>query len=326
MTTLLNNLTDLHQHLGSSSTPHFLWELAHEQGIKVSEKDYGRFIDTITIKNTASQKQYHHLFDVTQQIQSSPYAVEKAVHNAISYSYRKANVTMIEIRLNPMRRNKGGEHDLDKIILAACVGLKKATLEYPVKAGIIIETDRRFPKEYNEIIVNKAILFKSFGVVGIDLSGQESKDFKIAHLEKTYKKAKEAGLGLTFHTGETSSTDEMDEVVRRINPNRIGHGIKVIKNKKLMKILSDKKIVLEICPSSNLAIKIVDSWDEIKEIINILKENKILFTINSDCPTLINTNIKKEFQRLLDHKILTEEDIVEVKKIAEKASFINLKK
>lgn len=324
MTALFNNFTDLHQHLGFSSTPHFLWELAHDQGIKVIEKDYWKFIDAITIKKTTTQRQYHQLFDITQQIQSSPHAVEKAIHNAISYSYRKANVTTIEIRLNPMRRNKSGEHDLDKVILAACVGLKKACLEYPIKAGIIIETDRRFLQEHNEILIDKAILYKSFGVVGIDLSGPENKNFKINSLVKAYKKARFFGLGLTFHTGETSSTDEMEEVIRKIKPDRIGHGVKVVNEKKLMKIISEKKIVLEVCPSSNISTQIIKNWEEMKEVLSILKNNKILFTINSDCPTLINTNVKEEFMRLMKHGILTESEIVKIKKIAEKASFIRL--
>jgi adenosine deaminase len=325
MENTLTGLTDLHQHLSFSSTQHFLWELAHEQGIKVEEKNYWRFIDSITIKKTASQKQYHHLFDVVQQIQSSPYAVEKAVHHSISYSYRKANVTTIEIRLNPMRRNKGGEHDLDKVMLAACIGLKKASLEYPVKAGIIIETDRRFPKEHNEILVNKAIAFKSLGVVGVDLSGPENKNFRINSLENIYKKAKDAGLGLTFHTGETSSSQEMEEVVRKIKPDRIGHGVKVINNKKLMKIVSDRKIVLEVCPSSNIATEIVKDWNEVGEILNTLKKNNILFTINSDCPTMIDTNVRKEFSSMLEKKILTHGDIKKINSIAQKASFINSK-
>lgn len=319
----LNDLTDLHQHLGFSSTPHFLWELAHEQGIKVLQKDYWKFIDTITVKKTTTQKEYHHLFDVTQQIQSSPYAVEKAIHNAISYSYRLANITTIEIRLNPMRRNKGGEHDLDKIILAACVGLKKACLEYPVRAGLIVETDRRFSQEHNEILINKAIAYKSFGVVGVDLSGPENENFKINHLVKAYKRARQSGLGLTFHTGETSSIDEMEEVVTKINPDRIGHGVKVVSEKKLMKIISDRKIVLEICPSSNISTQIIKDWDEMKTMFDTLKKNNILFTINSDCPTLINTNVREEFLKLLKKNILTVQDIVNIKKIATKSSFIN---
>lgn len=323
MDNLFNNLTDLHQHLGFSSTPHFLWELAHEQGIRIAQKNYWDFIEVLKIKKTTNQEEYHHLFDITQKIQSSPYAVEKSVHNAVSYSYRKANVTKIEIRFNPMRRNKAGEHDLDKIILAACVGMKKAELEYPVKGGLIIETDRRFSKELNEILIDKAILFKNFGVVGIDLSGPENKNFKINDLVKAYKKAQKEGLGLTFHTGETSSTLEMEEVISKIKPQRIGHGIKAASNKKIMEILAREKIVLEICPTSNLALKIIKNWQEVHRILTIFKKNGVLFTINSDAPTLLKTNVKEELKKLLKRGILTEQEIKQIKQIAKKATFIS---
>lgn len=323
MDNILDDLTDLHQHLGFSSTPHFLWELAHEQGIRIAQKNYWEFIQSLKIKKTTTQEEYHRLFDITQKIQSSPYAVEKAVHKAVSYSYRKANVTKIEIRFNPMRRNKAGDHDLDKIILAACVGMKKAELEYPVSGGLIIETDRRFPKELNEILINKAILFKNFGVVGIDLSGPENKNFKINDLVQAYKKARQEGLGLTFHTGETSSTFEMEEVISKIKPQRIGHGIKAASNKKIMEKLAKENIVLEICPSSNLALKIINNWEEVAKILNIFKKNNVLFTINSDAPTLLNTNVKEEFKKLLKKKILTKEEIKKINQIAKKASFIS---
>lgn len=322
MDRILYDLVDLHQHLGFSSTPHFLWELAHEQGVRLDEKNYWKFINSITIKKTTSQQKYHHLFDITQKIQSGPYAVERAVHSAVSYGYRKANITTLELRFNPMRRNKAGEHDLDKIILAACVGLKKACLEYPVSAGLIIETDRRFNEEQNEILINKAISFKKLGVVGIDLSGPENKNFRINKLVKYYKKARDADLGLTFHTGETSSSLKMEEVILKIQPQRIGHGIKAVDNKRLMNMLEKKKIVLEICPSSNLALKIIENWEKLKEILNILQKNSVLFTINSDAPTLINTNVKNEFIKLLDKKILTIKEVIKCKQIAKKFSFI----
>lgn len=322
MDKILYDLVDLHQHLGFSSTPHFLWELAHEQGVKLDEKNYWKFIHSITITKTTNQQKYHRLFDITQKIQSGPYAVEKAVHSAVSYSYRKANITILELRFNPMRRNRAGEHDLDKIILAACVGLKKACLEYPVSAGLIIETDRRFNEEQNAILIDKAISFKKLGIVGIDLSGPENKNFRINKLVKYYKKARDADLGLTFHTGETSSSLEMEEVVSKIQPQRIGHGVKAINNKRLMNILEKKKIVLEICPSSNLALKIVENWEKVKEILGIFKKNGVLFTINSDAPTLINTNVKNEFIKLLDKKILNIQDVIRCKQIAKKFSFI----
>ncbi len=319
---ILINLTDLHQHLGFSSTPHFLWELAHEQGIRLKEKNYWKFIDSITVDKTTTQKNYHDLFDYTQRIQSSPYAVENAVHNAISYSYRKANVTFIEIKLNPMRRNKGGEHDLDKIILSACYGLKKVCLEYPIKAGIIIEMDRRFNKEQNEILCKKAIAFKNDGVVGVDLSGPENKKFKIDSVVKMFKLAKDAGLGITVHTGELPPVEEVEEVIEKIKPHRIGHGVRSIDNKKVLQKIASEKIVLEICPSSNLATKVMRDWKEIKNLINTLKKHNVYYTINSDCPTLIHTNVKEEYKKLYEYNILTLNDIKYLINFSRQKSFI----
>lgn len=320
---ILTDLTDLHQHLGFSSTAHFLWELAHEQGIRLKEKNYWKFIDSITVKEKTSQKHYHALYDITQLIQSSPYAVEKAVHNAVSYSYRKSNITTIEIKLNPMRRNKGGEHDLDKIILSALYGMKKACLEYPVRAGILIELDRRFHKEQNEILVEKAIAYKSFGVVGIDLSGPETPQFKINDVVQLYDRAKRAGLGRTIHTGELPPVEEVEEVVRKIKPQRIGHGVRSVDSEKVMKLLAKHKIVLEVCPTSNITTGVAKDWDEIEKNINTLKKNNVLFTINSDSPTMIHTNVKDEFKKLYEKNILNVSDIVKINKIAKNSSFIN---
>src|SRR3989338_8062254 len=143
---------DLHLHLGASSTPHSLWELAHEQGIRLPEKDYFSFIESITIKNQTTYEKYLQFFDTAELIQSSTSAIKRATHLAVWRAYRKGNVTTLEIRFNPMLRNRGGEQDLDKIIFGAIVGMKRACLEYPVRAGLIIMMDRRFTQEKNEII------------------------------------------------------------------------------------------------------------------------------------------------------------------------------
>ena len=109
----LTDLVDLHLHLGSASTPHFLWELAHEQGIKLAEKDYWAFIKSITLKEQTSYDNYLAFFHVTELIQSSTYAVERSSHKAVSRAYRKGNIQTLEVRFNPMLRNKGGANDLD---------------------------------------------------------------------------------------------------------------------------------------------------------------------------------------------------------------------
>ena len=72
------------------------------------------------------------------------------MHAAISGAYRKQNITTLEIRFNPMKRNRGGERDLDHILLAAARGLDRAALEYPqVRAGLIVMIDRTFTLEQN---------------------------------------------------------------------------------------------------------------------------------------------------------------------------------
>lgn len=319
---VLTNLTDLHAHLGSTSTPHFLWELAHEQGIRLPEKDYWKFIDSLIITRKVSQEHYHKLFDLTQLIQSSPYGVEKSVHHAISSAYRKSNVKTIEIRFNPMRRNKGGEHDLDKIILSATIGMRKACLEYPVKAGIIIEMDRRFPKEKNLILAEKAVAFQKDGIVGLDTSGPHNENFKIDDVVEAYDRAREAGLGLTFHTGEFTPSSEIWEVVQKLNPSRIGHGIHAVDDNALMNHLVTYKIVLEICPTSNVKIGIVKDWTEMAQIIQTLKKNGVPFTINSDSPTLLRTNVKEELQILLKKNILSLDEARGIIDLARTATFI----
>ena len=88
------------------------------------------------------------------------------MYEVIGGAYRKNNITTTELRFNPMKRNRGGEQDLDHIIAAALRGMDRATLEYPVKPGLLFCLDRAFPFELNEILVEKAIAWRDRGVVG----------------------------------------------------------------------------------------------------------------------------------------------------------------
>jgi adenosine deaminase len=319
---LFQNLTDLHVHLGSSSTPHFLWEAAHEQGIKLPERSYDKFINSILVTNNISYNQYLDYFHLSELIQSSLWSVEKAVHHAISLSYRKANVTLMEIRFNPMLRNRNGQNDLDKIILAATIGMKKACLEYPVKAGLILMMDRRFDAKQNLVIAKKAVKFRHDGVIGLDTGGPLRENFKVSDVVNAYALAKTHGLKTTFHTGEATSVKEMLEVIDLINPDRIGHGIRAVNSTKILSLLAERKIVLEICPTSNFRTSVVKDWQELSTIIRKFKEHNVLFTINSDGPIFLQTNVKMELENLYKQKILSAEEIEAIKMLSKKASFI----
>ncbi|MCP5468978.1 MAG: amidohydrolase family protein [Chlamydiales bacterium] len=316
-------LTELHTHVGFGMTPTMLWEIAHDQGMILPTKDYWQFEKLVTIHETKEFDEYLKMYDLTERIQSSPESLFIGIQNVISGAYRKNNITKIELRFNPMLRNREGERDLDHIIVFTLQGMERAMLKYPVQAGLILMMDRRFSPQKNAIIARKAIKYKERGVVGIDLGGPNVESFSLKELVPIVDEAREHGIEVTIHTGETTDTDEMWEVIRLLKPSRIGHGIACVKDKKLMRHLMEKHIVLETCPTSNLNTKVVKDFDHMREIYKTLKEHKVPFTINTDGPEMQKISLKKEFMKLLNENILTPEEILQSNAIATKASFIS---
>ena len=127
-----------------------MWSLAHEQGIALPTRDFWEFDRLVTVsdpRGVPDLDSLDRIYHLTELIQSSPLAVERSVHGAIGGAYRSQRITTLELRFNPMKRNRGGEQDLDHIILAAIRGLDRASLEYPqVRAGLILMMDRTFTR------------------------------------------------------------------------------------------------------------------------------------------------------------------------------------
>lgn len=315
-------LTELHVHVGSAVDPQIMWEIAHDQGIKLPTKNYWEFKDLITVSGVTTYQKYLDLFEWTELIQSSPEAMAKSIYSLAGGAYRKNNITTLEIRFNPMKRNRGGERDLDHIILAAIHGMEKAMLAYPMKVGLIFCLDRTFSPELNSIITQKAIKYAKRGIVGLDLAGPIRNEFNLESLVNLVKDAKAAGLGITIHTGEATGPDEVMKVITLLSPQRIGHGVRSTEDVKTLKELSSRGIVLEVCPTSNIHTGVVKDYSSFKNIFSLLKEHNVLFTINTDGPEMLKTNLVSEYQQLLDQSILTKENLQKAIQTAKNASFV----
>src|SRR3954469_3776232 len=196
-------LAELHTHLGGSVAADIMWSLAHEQGIALPTRDYWEFDRMVTVSNprgVADLDALDRIYHLTELIQSSPIAVERSVHAAIGGAYRSQGITTLELRFNPMKRNRGGERDLDHIILAAVRGLDRASLEYPqVRAGLILMMDRTFTPAQNMVIVEKAMRWRGRGVVGVDVAGPrvEGARYDYTQLVPMVEEARAGGLGVT---------------------------------------------------------------------------------------------------------------------------------
>jgi adenosine deaminase len=320
-------LADLHAHLSASIKPSVYWQIAHAQGFKLPKRNYHEFIDHITLSaqkrmhlNDYFEQIYHPLLD---KLSSGTYAVEKATYEIMVGAYSN-NIKLIELRNNPMKHNHGGELDLDHIIMAMLRGMERALLEHEdLSAGLIFCLAREFDFAMNYIIVEKAIKYRRRGVVGIDIAGPGNPNFRIDEYQSLIRKAKNEGLKITVHTGETADADDMWEVVEKLQPHRIGHGIRAVNDKRLLEKIVKQNIILEICPLSNLATNAVKDLKELKIILRMLIANGVKFTINTDWPEIIeNAHLWKQFKMLRDENILSEEELNTCNQTAFGATFV----
>lgn len=317
-------LAELHFHLGQSVEPHILWSIAHEQGIKLPSKDYWEFFDLVTLnKDKVTWEDYHKLFHLTELIQSSPVAMERTLYEVVSGAYRVSNITLMEPSFNPMFRNRGGERDLDQIILAALRGMERALAEFPgVRAGLILLLDRRLSVEQNAVVVRKAVKYRSRGVVGIDIAGPTVKDFRYDDYAALYREAQESGLKTTVHTGEDGTVEEMDHVLDVLPLNRLNHGFRAYTSKKVMEKVATKNLTMCLCPTSNMTVGFIKDGAHLKEVIQTLWKNGVKFCVNTDNPSMLKTNLRKEIDLLRQHAALTEDQIAQTIQWSFAASFV----
>jgi adenosine deaminase len=318
-------LTDLHVHLGAAVTPAIMWGIAHAQGIRLPTKDYWEFRDLITVgRRRRSFQAYLDLFHWTELIQSSPIAVERSVYEVIGGAYRRNNITQLELRFNPMKRNRGGEQDLDHIIAAAVRGMDKAVLEYPqVRAGLIFCLDRAFDFDLNEIIAAKAVAWQDRGVVAVDIAGPVVPGFRFADYRDLFARVRRAGLGVTVHAGETGGPEEVREAVEALEPTRIGHGVKSVRDPKVMGLLHERGVVLEVCPSSNLQTRVLASHAELRAVMRSLVDNGVRFALSTDGPEMLRSYLRDEIDLLLRQEILSMDEVQRALATARQASFVD---
>ncbi|HEV8235103.1 MAG TPA: amidohydrolase family protein, partial [Gemmatimonadaceae bacterium] len=190
------------------------------------------------------------------------------------------------------------------IILAAIRGLDIASLEYPqVRAGLILMMDRTFTAEQNMVIVEKALRYRSRGIVGVDIAGPRpgGARYDYTQIREHVQLARDGGLGVTIHVGEEGGdhgVEEIGEVVSELRPDRLGHGILASREVALMEAIREAAITLEICPTSNLLTKALADEDALRATFRTFVEHGVPFTIATDGPEMMRTHLRDEFELL----------------------------
>jgi adenosine deaminase len=248
--------------------------------------------------------------------------METSVYSIIGGAYRKNRIGVLELRFNPMKRNREGERDLDHIIAAAAYGMERGCMEYPVRAGLVLCLDKAFGIELNRVIVQKAIRHKRHGVVGIDMAGPEPQDFNFRQYADVMKMARDAGLGVTLHAGESGTAQAMQDAIEYCQPHRIGHGVKATERDELLAMVRDKNILLEVCPTSNLSTAVFRTHDELGAVLRKLREHRVKFSLNTDGPEMLGISLREEIDQLIERGLLSVEEAIECNRWGIEASFV----
>ncbi|HMS55174.1 MAG TPA: adenosine deaminase [Fimbriimonadaceae bacterium] len=141
------------------------------------------------------------------------------------------------------------------------------------------------------------------GVCALGLAGFEDRGTK--QYADVFQEAFARRVPVAAHAGETQGAWSIEETLEVTRASRIGHGVRVLEDKALVGRLRDQGTVLEVCPSSNVCLKVVDqNGQSISSIgqhpIQMLRDNGLFVTVNSDDPPLFNTTLTDEFVKCTD--------------------------
>ncbi|MGD2248195.1 MAG: adenosine deaminase [Candidatus Methanofastidiosia archaeon] len=176
-------------------------------------------------------------------------------------------------------------------------GKEKAFRDFGIRCEFIMDVVRgNGPDTYmQQLDVVTPYLGK--GVIGIGLGGSEQK-YPNDLYQSVYKKAHSYGFKLTAHAGETVGPESIWTAINTLKVERIGHGVSAYKDPRLISLLKEKQIPLEMCIVSNIKTGVYPSVEA--HPIHDYYKNGLLVTVNSDDPTMFNTSINYEYELLAE--------------------------
>lgn len=168
---------------------------------------------------------------------------------------------------------------------------RDAHQDWPVEVWWNLDAIRQFGPDHVMDVARIAARFVGDGVISFGIGGDELRG-PAAGLRDAYCYARDAGLRLTAHAGETDGPDSIRAALD-IGAERIGHGIRAVDDPELMRRLREERIPLEVCITSNVRTGAVASLGA--HPVRKLFDAGVPITLNTDDPGVFETNLRREF-------------------------------
>ena len=285
---------DLHCHLDGSLVLQSMGEIlereVRKEEIQVSD-------------NCTSLAEYLQKFDIPISCIQTEAGLKKSAKDFL-LELQKDNIKYVEARFAPFF-SCGEGLSYRQIMESVLDGLKEGSKETGILYQVIACNMRHLDEEVNIRMMRECREFLGEGLCAIDLAGDEA-GMPNALFGNLFAEAKKLDYPYTIHAGECGSIQCILDAVE-MGAKRIGHGIAMMGNAEVQKLLASKRIGVEMCPISNYQTKALQPGD-IYPIREFAKAG-VLAAINTDNRTVSNTSITKEMEFLNERFEISEEEL-----------------
>ena len=292
---------DLHIHLDGAITVEIAKRLAAIQNMELPADDDRELEKLLSVPaDCRSLNDFLKCFALPLSLLQTEEGIAEAVR-LVQENIRSQGVVYAEIRFAPQLHTEQGMTQRT-VVQAALKGLEQSELP----CSLILccmrgEGNRTANLETVELA--REFLREGNGVTALDLAGAEAvyptKDYM-----DIFKLAKSYGIPFTIHAGEAAGPESVGCAVE-MGAGRIGHGVRIYQDKKMMELIREKGISLEMCPTSNRQTKAVEDMRRypLKKYLDM----GIQVTVNTDDMAISGTTMPGEFRYIREQFGITEE-------------------
>jgi adenosine deaminase len=296
-----------------------LLRLAQERGLEAQSTSLEAFRQKLVLtKPMADLSSVLATFILFQKVLDRPEVLEQVAFEVVEDCWNEGS-RAAELRFSPSFVAEFSDLAWNDVLLGFENGMNRALKKYPeMRAGLICIASRDYGADAVDQVAEFYISNKN-RFAGMDLAGNEAQ-FPCRMFEPSFKKVVASGGKITIHAGEASGPENIWEAIELLGAQRIGHGISAIQDPVLMRHLTDKRICLEMCPTSNWLTQAVPSFEE-HPLPKVLRAG-VPVTINTDDPTVFGTTLPQEIQLCWQKMGMSEAELKLCQKHAWDSSFL----
>ena len=315
---------ELHRHLDGSIRLKTVADIAVRHNLDLGISTEEALADRARI--TAPMKDLQTVLDsfaTIQQVLCSYEAIERISFENVEDAYRDG-IQLIELRFAPPFIAAGKKLGNDEIIEAVLDGVTRGMNCYPIQVGLIgilvrtmdLAINRRAAADLSRYAGSR--YRNADRICGFDLADAEDRTNPEDFLPMV-QQARQAGLGITIHSGENTSAAAVRRTLDLFEPARIGHGIKSWGDENLLQRIREQQVMLEVCPTSNWLTSSVGSLED--HPLPHLYRRGVPVSINSDDPNLFGIDLVHEYELCARLYGFTKEDFMNINRQTVEHSF-----